>query len=113
MSWCAARLLSVGVVSPAPRTIRSVDCVTGIRYLPMLLLTCRDATHWCTVGGDVERRLAAKKRPARRDQLDANYRQRGRWRSFGQVCWSSGTACDRLASARLLHFGAAHERADM
>jgi hypothetical protein len=26
--------------------------------------TCRDATHWCAVDGDVERRLAAKKRPA-------------------------------------------------
>jgi len=27
------------------------------------LLTWRDATHWCVVGGDVERRCAAKKRP--------------------------------------------------
>jgi hypothetical protein len=36
------------------------------------LLTCRDATHWCAVGGSVERPWAAKKRPARPDRLDAN-----------------------------------------
>jgi len=76
----------------------------------MSLLTCRDATHWCAVGGDVERRLAAKKRPAWPDHLDANYRRNGRWGSFRQVCRSPEVVCDCLASARLLHFGAAHER---
>ena len=48
---------------------------TRTRYLPISLLTCRDATHWCAVGGNVERRLAAKKRPAPPDHLDANYRR--------------------------------------
>src|SRR5690242_14542307 len=55
--------------------MQSVDCVTRIRYLPILLLIRRDATHWCAVGGDVERCLAAKKRPESPDHLDANYRR--------------------------------------
>jgi len=36
---------------------------TRARYLPISLLTCRDATHWYAVGGDVERRCEAKTRP--------------------------------------------------
>jgi hypothetical protein len=33
---------------------------THIRYLSISLLTCRDATHWCAAGGDIECRCAAK-----------------------------------------------------
>ena len=33
-------------------------------------LACWNATHWCAVDGSVERRLAAKKRPAWPDHLD-------------------------------------------
>ncbi len=54
--------------------LRICSCpVPRIRYLPIPLLTCRDATHWCAVGGDVERCLAAKKRPAWPDCSDASY----------------------------------------
>jgi len=43
---------------------RSVDCVVRTGYLPISVLTCRNSAHWCAVGGSIERRLAAKKRPA-------------------------------------------------
>lgn len=46
--------------------------------LPISLLTCRDATQWCAIDGDVERRCAAKRRPAQPDHLYANY-----WRVRG------------------------------
>ena len=46
-----------------------------IRYLPILPLTCPNCTHWCALRGTVERRLAARKRPAQPDHLDANYRR--------------------------------------
>ena len=46
------------------RSIRSVDCVTRTRYLPISLLTCQDTAHWCALGGGVERCRAAKMRPA-------------------------------------------------
>ncbi len=64
-SSCSS-LVSVVVsrIGRRPLTFRSVDCVTRIHYLLISLLTCRDATHWCAVGGSVERRLAARKRPA-------------------------------------------------
>ena len=40
--------------------IRSVDCVTRTRYLPIPLLTCSNGTHWCAVDGSVERPCKAK-----------------------------------------------------
>jgi hypothetical protein len=42
-----------------------------------------ETLHWYAVGGDVERRLAAKKRPAWPDHLDANYRRVQRLPDFG------------------------------
>jgi hypothetical protein len=55
--------------SPATMTLAGLlcpaDCVTRTRYLLILLLTCRNAAHWCAVSGNVERPCAAKKRPDR------------------------------------------------
>ena len=64
-----------------------------IRYLLISLLTCRDVTYWCAVDGGVERRLAAKKRPAPPDHLDVNYWGVQRLADIGSPgCQSSLTA---------------------
>ena len=62
---CSASIVSSPLSQVAMRTAQGCGMpdleITRTRYLPISMLTCRNGTHWCAVGGSVEHPCAAKK----------------------------------------------------
>ncbi len=99
----AARVAAPGLpclVEP-PATIRSVECFGHLPYWPTCPLTWWNAVHRCAAGGNVERRCAAKIRPARAgDPLRAKVGRPCRTPGLTQA--KLGTRVPRVTATRCL-----------